>query len=87
MGRRGLVKVGRSNTKGMSRIMVALGGVPAVVRWDRQSLGALGCRFDLWILWVEEPALLQLQLRLQLWLRPDPWPGKCIGREAAKNEK
>ena len=24
--------------------------------------------------WVRDPALLQVQLRLQLWLRSDPWP-------------
>ena len=34
--------------------------------------------------WVKDPALLQLWLRSQLWLRFDPWPGKSICHGAAK---
>ena len=51
-------------------------------------LGALGRRCDPSpALWVEGPALLQLQLRLQLWLRSDPCPGNSICHRAAKKEK
>ena len=37
--------------------------------------------------WVKDPALPQLWLRLQLWLRSDPWPGNSICLRAAKSEK
>ena len=37
--------------------------------------------------WVKDPALQQLQLKLQLWLRSDPWPGNCICHKVAKKVK
>ena len=37
--------------------------------------------------WVKDPALLQLQLHLQVQLRSDPWPGNSICQGAAKKEK
>ena len=37
--------------------------------------------------WVKDLVLLQLQLRSQLWLRSDPWPGNSMSLRAAKNKK
>ena len=37
--------------------------------------------------WVKDPALLQLQLRLQLWLGSDLWPGNSIGLGKAEKKK
>ena len=36
--------------------------------------------------WVKDPALLQLQRRLQLHLGSDPWPRNAICRGAAKKK-
>ena len=37
--------------------------------------------------WVKDPVLLQLQLRLQLCLRSDPWPGNSTCHRTAKRGK
>ena len=37
--------------------------------------------------WAKDPALLQLQLGLQLWLGSHPWPGISICHRAAKKKK
>ena len=37
--------------------------------------------------WVRDPALPQLQQRLQLQLGSDPWPGNSVGSRAAKKGK
>ena len=36
--------------------------------------------------WVKDPALPKPLLRLQLWLRSEPWPGNSICHGAAKIE-
>ena len=36
--------------------------------------------------WLKDPVLLQLWLRLSLWLRSHPWPGNSTCQGAAKNE-
>ena len=37
--------------------------------------------------WVQDPSLLQLQYRSQLWLGSDPWSGNSMCCEAAKKER
>jgi len=51
-------------------------------------VGVLGCRFDPQLAqWVKDPALLQLRLRLGMWLGSHPWPRNFMYYRAAKNEK
>ena len=55
------------------------------VSWEPWDTGSIPSRAQ----WVRDPTLLQLRLRLQLWLGSDPWPGNSgnfFGR-AAKKEK
>ena len=61
-----------------------------MVQQDLQCLGSAG----MWVRllapaqWVKDLALPHLQLRLQLQLVSDPWPGNSIfGCRAAKKEK
>ena len=37
--------------------------------------------------WVKDLELPQLQVKLQLWLRSDPWPGNSICQRVAKKKK
>ena len=37
--------------------------------------------------WLKDPALLQLQHKLQLWLTSDPWPASTICHRVARKEK
>ena len=50
---------------------------------------APGCRFDplAWHSGVKDPAVRQLQCRLQMWLRSDPWPRNSICYRVAKKKK
>ena len=52
-----------------------MGSVASLECWDACSIPSPAQ-------WVKEPALLQLQHRLQLKLGPDPWPGYSICQEA-----
>ena len=64
-------------------------GVPGWCSRISSTLGVLGHRFHPWpsIVGLRTWPCLQLQLRLQLWLRSDPWPGNSICLGAAKKEK
>ena len=44
------------------------------VSWERREAGSLQAQAQR----VKDPALPQLQLRSQLWLGSDPWPGNSI---------
>ena len=55
------------------------GSAASLERWDAGLI--LGPKY-----WVKDPALLQLQLRSQLWVGSDPWPGNSICCGAAKRE-
>ena len=37
--------------------------------------------------WVKDLALLQLQLKLQMWFSSDPWPGNSIGCGGGQKRK
>ena len=58
-------------------LLLEFEGVPAVVQWVKDL------ELSLWwhglirrlAQWIKDLALPQLLLRLQLWLRSDPWPG------------
>ena len=60
----------------------ATGLTASLEHWDAGSILSLGQ-------WVKDLALLQLQLRLQLWLGSDPWPrnSKCHGVAKKKTTK
>ena len=48
----------------------------------------LGCKFNPQPgQWVDDPMLPQLSLRVQLYLRCDPWPGNSICCRAAKKKR
>ena len=61
------------------------GGVPTVAQWDQQRLGRAGMQVSPPpSQWVKDLVLLQLQLRLPLWLGSDSWPGNSICCGVAK---
>lgn len=64
-------------------------GVPGWCSGISSTLGVLGHRFHPWpsIVGLRTWPCLQLQLRLQLWLRSDPWPGNSMCCRVAKKEK
>ena len=55
----------------------AMGWMVSLQRWDTGSISGPGQ-------WVKDPALLQLQMRLQLQLGFDPWPRNSICCRVAK---
>ena len=56
-----------------------MGSVVSWEHWDAGLIPGLVKR-------VKDPALSQLQLRPQLWLRSDPWPRNAICHRTAKKE-
>jgi len=57
-----------------------MGLAVSLKHWDADSIPSLAQR-------VKDPALPQLQYRLQLRLRSHPWPRNSICFRAEKNEK
>ena len=55
----------------------------SAVFWDHGIAGLIPSPAQ----WVKDLALLQLQLRWQLWLRSGPWPGKSICFRETKKKK
>ena len=54
-----------------------------VVSWEHWDTGLIPSLAQ----WIKDPGLLQLQLRLQLWLRSDPWPKNYTCCRVTKKEK
>ena len=59
-------------------------GIPSVVQRDWKSLRSTGMQVRSLAQWVKDLASPQLRVRLQLWLRSDPWPGNSICCRVAK---
>ena len=55
----------------------------SAVSWELQDKGLIPHPAQ----WVKNLALPQLWLRLQLWLRSDPWPKNSICHGVAKKKK
>ena len=62
-------------------------GVPTLVQWDWWHVGSTKSQVQSPALWVKDPGLPQLWLRLQLQLRSDLWPPNSTCCAASKKGK